>query len=320
MNTEGIYFDVPTVEQAFAFVECLTLTKSTKSGLPEPFKLLKFQKKFIGNILGWKRADGRRLYRKAFLTMARKNGKTQLVAALGLILLMLDDEAMPEVYAAAKTSEQSEKIFEAAAYMVDASEELQEYLTVTPYRREIVCNLNGGKFKALTSDGKAKHGSNPSALLIDELHVWGAREEELYKALTTGRGARKQPLIVFITTAGTDEQSMCYREYSYAKQVLAGKKGIEDPYYYADIYEVPKDADWTDRSLWHLGSPALGEFLNLDIIAEDMEQALRVPSLQNERRQLYLNQWTNTASTWIQLTAWDACSWSPSDPSPAAAA
>lgn len=320
MDLSGIYFDAGSVAIDFAFIESLTLTKSTKSGLPEPFKLLKFQKRFLANVLGWKRPDGRRLYRKAFLTMARKNGKTQLVAAIGLLLLMLDREACPEVYAAAKTAEQSAKIFDAARYMIEDTEGMDEYLHVVPHLKEIRCHHNRGIFRALTSDGKAKHGGNPSALLIDELHVWGTREEELYKALTTGRGARKEPLIVFITTAGTDEYSMCYREYSYAKQVLLGPKGIEDPYYYADIYEVPKDADWTDKALWPLASPALGEFLNLDVIEEDMEQAMRVPSLQADGRQLYLNQWMNSTLVWLPMTNWDACTWNASEPIPATVA
>lgn len=302
----------------FQFIESLTLTKSTKSGQPEPFRLIPFQRKFIGNLLGWKRPDGRRLHRKAYLSVARKNTKTQLVAALGLDLLVLDEEAQPEIYAAAKTGEQSEKIFMAAADMVNAHEELREMLTVVPYRKEIKNRANGGIFRALSSEGKSKHGSNPSAILIDEFHVWGPPEQELYDALTTGRGARKQPLQVIITTAGLDEQSICYREYDYAKRVLSGL--VEDPTYLAMIYEVPKDADWTDESVWSMANPTLGEVVQIDILREDFAKAMAMPSEQTAFRRLYLNQWVNAKSTWIPLTEWDACTWKNSDPIPALAA
>ena len=307
MQTDGIYFDAAGILLDFAFIEGLTLTKSTRSGTPEPFRMMPFQKRFIGNLLGWKRADGRRLYRTGFLTVARKNTKTQTVAALGLDLLVMDDEPYQEIYAAAKTSEQSEKLYLAASEMVMAHEELPDILQVIPYRREIRHRGNGGIFKALSSEGKAKHGSNPSAILYDEFHVWGAREEELRKALRTGRGARRQPLEVYLTTAGVDEYSMCYREYDYAKQVLA--RIVEDPTYFPLIYEVPKDADWTDKSLWPLANPALGVAVNLEILEEDFERALKSPHLQTEFRQLYLNQWVNAKSTWIPLIQWDACSW-----------
>lgn len=307
MNIDEVYFDARDVGEHFTFIESMTLTKSTKSGKPEPFRLLKHAKKFIGNLLGWKRADGTRLYRTGFLTMARKNTKTQTVAGLGLDLLVMDSEQSPEIYAAAKSRDQASELFDAAADMVDAHEELREILRVTRYSKEIYNPLNNGTFKALSSEGKSKHGSNPSALLIDEFHVWGAREEELHKALTTGRGARRQPLTVYITTAGSDENSMCYSEYSYAKDVLSGI--VKDPTYFPLIYEVPKEADWTDKSLWPLANPTLGEVVQWDVLNEDFLKALKVPRLQTAFRQLYLNQWVNAASTWIPLIQWDACSW-----------
>lgn len=314
----GTYFDAASVALDFAFIESLTLTKSTRTGAPEPFRMMPFQRKLIGNLLGWKRKDGRRLYRTGFLTVARKNTKTQTVAALGLDLLVMDPEPYQEIYAAAKTSEQSEKLYLAASEMVMAHEELPDILQVTPYKKEIRNKLNGSLFKALSSEGKAKHGSNPSTILYDEFHVWGAREEELRKALRTGRGARRQPLEVYLTTAGVDEETMCYREYEYAKHVMAGI--IEDPTYFPMIYEVPKDADWADKSLWPLANPALGVSVNLDILEEDFLRALNSPHLQTEFRQLYLNQWVNSKSTWIPLSRWDACSWKDLSPTPAMAA
>jgi phage terminase large subunit-like protein len=309
VEIKGVYFDALEVYDRFSLIESLTLTKSTRSGLPEPFVILPHARKFIGNLFGWKRPDGRRLYRTGFLTMARKNTKTQTCAALGITQLVLDDEQAPEIYCAAKSRDQASELFDAAAEMVNAHDELRDELTITGYLKEIRNPATGGVFKALSSEGKSKHGSNPSTIIFDEFHVWGERERELHKALSTGRGARRQPLKIYITTAGDDEQTMCYAEYTYAKDVLNGI--IQDQTYFPLVYEVPKDADWTDRSLWPLANPTLGQVVQPDILEEDFQKALKRPHLQTEFRQLYLNQWVNAASTWIPLIQWDQCKWEP---------
>src|ERR1035441_7609563 len=182
---DGAYFDANEVEMDIAFIESLTLTKSTKSGRPEPFKLLEVHKKLITNLYGWKRKDGRRLYRKCYFSTARKNAKTQIAAAIGLLMLAFDLEAQPEIYIAAKGLEQSTKVFEAACDMIHQSEELSAILNIKDYKKEIINEATGGKLKSLTSDGKAKHGSNPSCLIIDEFHVWDEYDRELYDALNT---------------------------------------------------------------------------------------------------------------------------------------
>lgn len=305
----GTYFDAASVALDFAFIESLTLTKSTRSGRPEPFRLLPFQKRFIGNLLGWKRIDHTRLYRRGLLSMGRKNGKTQVTAAIGLDLLVMDGEAEAEIYAAAKTSEQSSKIFEAAAGMVNASEELSEILRVISYRKEIINKITGGIFRALTAEGKAKHGSNPSAVLFDELHVFGSREQELYDALTSGSGARLQPLEIIISTAGINEETLYGREIEHARRVLNGL--VEDPEYLAMIFEVPKDADWTDEANWFLANPGLGEMLRIEYLRTKFTKAMNSPTEQTAFRRLFLNQWVNSATNWIPLQKWDACKWTP---------
>jgi phage terminase large subunit-like protein len=314
MNLDGIYFDAGSVALDCAFIESLVLTKSTKSGQPEQFRLLPPHRKLICNLLGWKRADGTRLYRRAYFSPARKNAKTQVAAALGLDLLVMDTEAEPEIYAAAKTAEQSSMVFKAAASMVRASEELSDLLAITDYRREIRNRGTGGVFTALTADGKAKHGSNPSAVIIDEFHVWGTAEQELYDALTSGSGARRQPLFLIITTAGLDEQSMCGVEYEYACRVRDGI--IEDATYLPMIYELPKDADWTDETLWHLPNPTIGEIVSLDYLREECERAKKKPAEQVKFRRLNCNQWINSSAIWIPRIQWDDCSWNGSSPIP----
>lgn len=302
----GIYFDATEVRLAFQFIESLTLTKSTKSGGPEPFRLLPFQKKLLANLLGWKRANGSRLYRKSYFSVARKNAKTQTLAALALYLLVCDDEAQPEIYMAAANNDQSSRCYSAAFDMVEAHEELSEILdTSKAYRYEIRNRHNGGLLRALSGEKRGKHGKNPSAVIIDELHEWSAGQEDLYDALTTGSQARRQPLELVITTAGVDEQSLCYRKYEYAQRVL--KREVEDKTFFPLIYELPKDSDWTDESLWNLANPSLGEIVQAEILREDKQIALASPAEQNKFRRFNLNQWVNASDQWIPLHEWDAC-------------
>jgi len=300
---EGAYFDPRPLQKLEEFASTLELTKSTKSGRPETFSLLPHARKFFGNLLGWKREDGTRLYRKAYWSMARKNTKTQNLALLGLDLLLFDEEAQPEIYIAATEVEQAGECYEAARDMVRSNPELDDFLVLTDYRKTIYCPANGGTLQALSSKGKTKHGSNPSALIFDELHAWGPEHQELYDALTTGRGARRQPLRIAITTAGTEENSICGREYAYARRILNGQ--VKDPTYYTDIYELPKDADWCDESLWHLANPALDKVVSRQFLREERDEALNSPHKQNTFRRLYLNQWTESAEQWIPLHVWD---------------
>jgi phage terminase large subunit-like protein len=300
---DTVYFDTG-VELDLQFIESLTLTK-TRSGRPEPFVLMDFQRRFVANLLGWKRADGSRLYRKAFFSTARKNAKTQTAAAIALNMLVVDNEPSPEIFIASKTRDQSTFCFSAAADMVRAHDELDSMLDIIPYAREIRNRRNNGVLKALSSEGKAKHGSSPSCVIFDELHVWGPAEDELYTALTTGSGARRQPLFIVITTAGNDEYSLCFREYEYAKRILNGT--VEDPTYFPQIHELPPEVDWTDEINWPLANPGLGTVLQIDSLREDFKKAVAMPSEQNKFRQLNLNQWMKATSDWIPVQKWDAC-------------
>lgn len=311
MEADGIYFDAG-VQLDCDFIESLTLTKSTKSGGPESFQLLPPHRKIVVNLLGWKRADGSRLYRRAYISFARKNAKTQIAAATGLTLLVLDPEAGQEIYIAARDRDQAGICFEAAAAMVRASSELDfdqgGFLRVTNYTKTIRNENTGGILRALSSDGKGKHGFNPSTVIIDEFHVWGAPEQELYDALTSGSVARRQPLTIIITTAGIDEYTLCGREYEYARKVRDGL--ITDPTYLPLIYELPKDADWTDETFWHLANPTLGDIVTMQALRELCEKAKTMGGAEQTKfRRLNCNQWLNTADIWIPAIQWDGCSW-----------
>lgn len=295
------------VERAIKFFGQLVLTKSTKSGHPERMRLLAVHRELVSLLLGWYRdEDGTRQYRNCYFSVARKNAKTQIAAALALYLL-LSEKAQPEVYIAAKDGDQAALCYTAAADMVRASRNFGDYFDIVPYRKEIKCFHNGGKMKALSSEGASKHGLNPSAVIFDELHAWGEPEQELYDALTTGSVARPQPLKLVITTAGISEHSLCGREYAYACQVRDGV--VQDPAYLPFIFELPRDADWTDESLWHLANPTLGDIVTVQALREARDRAQKTPSEQIKFRRLHCNQWVNSEAPWVALETWDACEW-----------
>ena len=300
-----VFYDQRAVNIACEFAESMVLTKSTKSGRPEKLTLLPHTRKLLANLYGWRRDVGVRLIRKVYFGLGRKNAKTQIAALIALLELFLTDEMSPEIYMAAKDRDQASVCFQAAADMINAHDELRELAIITPSRKTIHNPVNNGLIKALSSEGRSKHGLNPSVVIFDELHAWTPAEQELYDALTTGSGARKNPLQIITTTAGTEQQSICYREYEYAQRVAAGI--VEDPTYLPLIYEVPADADWTDESLWSLANPALGSILSLADLREHRDKALEQPSEQNKFRRLYLNQWVNAETQWISLKEWDAC-------------
>ncbi|MCG3778039.1 MAG: hypothetical protein JW388_0745 [Nitrospira sp.] len=306
MQNETPYFDYEAVAIAEGFIATLMLSKSTKSGEPEPFELLPHSRRLIANLIGWKRPDGRRMYRKAFASMGRKQAKTQTAAALVLCEFFLGREAKQEIYMAATDVEQAAICFGAVYDMIVSAPALLALCDVTLSKRQIVHKETGSIIRVLSSDGKRKHGFNPSMVVFDELHAWGTAQQELYAALTTGSKSRKEPLRVIITTAGSDRESICYREYEYAKRLLAGE--IEDSSYFPMIYEVPPEADWTDKALWPLALPLLSSgHHSLADYEEDFVQAQANPSLQNQFRRLYTNQWTSSETQWIPIQEWDAC-------------
>jgi phage terminase large subunit-like protein len=305
-DSQHSYFDAEAVAVAELFISTLTLTKSTRSGAPEPFELLPHSRKLIANLFGWKRADGLRQYRKAFFTLGRKQAKTQTAAAVVLCEFFLNPEPKQEIYMAATDVPQATICFEAVYDMIVASPDLEALCTITASARKIKHKETGSIIRVLSGEGKGKHGYNPSMVVFDELHEWGAAQAELYVALTTGGKSRKQPLQLIITTAGSNQETICYREYEYARRILSGE--VTNDSYFPLIYEVPSDADWTDQSLWPLSLPLLqtGHHSLADYQAE-FDEAMARPSEQNKFRRMYLNQWTSSETQWIPMHEWDAC-------------
>lgn len=253
-------------------------------------------------IFGWVDTDNLRRFRKAFIEIPKKNGKTQLIAGLALYMLLGDGEPGAEVYVAAADREQARILFSAAKSMVESHPALSKRLTV--YRNQIVRNDDPTAFfQVLSAEAASKHGPNIHCLIIDELHAQGDRE--LFEALTRGIIARRQPLIILITTAGDDTESICYEEYEYAKRVLSGT--IPDERHLPVIFEAGPKEDWTDPAVLARVNPAVGTTIQLDALLEAAQQATNEPRKRNDFLRYHTNRWTQQATAWIPIEWWDAC-------------
>jgi phage terminase large subunit-like protein len=286
-------------ERAVRFFNNLTHTGDYAG---EPFKLRPWQEAPIRQLFGTLRPDGTRQYRTTFWAFPRKQGKTEVVAGGGLYLMMGQGRPNQRIYTAAGDAKQASLIFKAACDMIRADPELEDRTVIYEGYKRIDFPAGDSSLEVLSSVPKSKHGLGPTGVLIDEMHCV---EEELVNVLTTGFGARRDPLTWYITTAGWNRHSICFDEWQYAIQVRDGI--VDDPTYLPVIYAADPEDDWREEATWRKAMPALGDFCSIDFIRDECRKAIERPRFENTFRQLYLNQWTEQATRWLSLEAWDAC-------------
>lgn len=280
----------------------LTHTKGPFAG--QPFNLRPWQEKqIIRPLFSINRETGRRQYRTCLLMMPRKNGKTELCAALAIDGLLFDGEVGAEVYSAAADKEQAAICFHVAAQMIRNDAELYAACEIIDSQKRIVHRNSGSVYRAISAEAYSKHGYNASRVIYDELHA--AQTRELWDVLASSMGARAQPLLMAISTAGFDRHSILWELYQHALRVK--ETPSLDPTFLPIIYEAPIDADWTDENVWRAANPAADDFRSLEELRVACARAREIPAQENAFRRLYLNQWTEQASRWIPLEAWDAC-------------
>jgi phage terminase large subunit-like protein len=263
--------------------------------------------RIIRPVFGLLRPDGTRLIRTVFVEIPRKNGKSLLASGVALKLLFADAEMGAEIYSAAVDKEQAGIVFGVASDMVDLEPRLNARAQI--YRgnnRRIVATRSRGFYRVVSADARRSHGFNSHGVIGDELHAWpGDYTGSLLEVLATSTGSRRQPLIFLITTAGFDQESLCYREYRRAKQVESGV--LEAPNYLPVIYEPRDPAAWLEESTWHEANPGLGTSISLEYFRESAARARETPADENAFKRLHLNIWTEQRIRWIPIEAWDAC-------------
>lgn len=296
-------------DHAVRFINALTHVKDKWAG--QSFVLRPWQEAIVRNLFGTMRADDptRRAYRTCYIEVPRKNGKSEIAAAFALYGLIGEKLQGAEVYSAAADREQAALVFNVAAQMVRNDPVLASRLKIIDSQKRIVDHKTGSFYRAISAEAYSKHGFNASMVIYDELHA--APNRELWDVLTTSMGARHEPLVIAITTAGFDRQSICWEQHDYARRLLLGE--THDPAFYPVIFAAPDDADWTDENVWRACNPALEDFRDIEEMRALAHKAKAIPALQNTFRRLYLNQWTEQAERFIDMNSWLRCQSLPSD-------
>lgn len=291
----------PAAERVVGFINNLQHTKGQFAR--QPFNLRPWQVEIVRNLFRVNPRTNLRQYRTSLLMLPRKNGKSELAAAIALYGLLGDCEIGAEVYSAAADRDQAALVFNVAAEMVRQDKELMAVCEIVDSQKRIVHRKSGSVYRAISSEAYTKHGFNASMVIYDELHA--APNRELWDVLTTSMGARTQPLVFAISTAGYDRHSILWEMYDHALKV---KENPDlDPTFLPILYEMSKDADWTDEKEWHKCNPALGDFRSLEDMRVMAARAKSIPAQENTFRRLYTNQWTEQAERWMPMPLWDAC-------------
>ena len=289
-------------DYAVNFIECLCHTKGTWAG--KPFELIDWQERIIRDIFGTIKPNGYRQFTTAYVEIPKKMGKSELAAAVALLLTCGDGEERAEVYGCAADRQQATIVFDVAADMVRMCPALNRRVKILASQKRIVYQPTNSFYQVLSAEAYSKHGFNIHGVVFDELHTQPNRK--LFDVMTKGSGdARMQPLYFLITTAGTDTNSICYETHQKAKDILEGRK--IDPTFYPVIYGADEEDDWTDPEVGKKANPSLGITVGIDKVQAACESAQQNPAEENAFRQLRLNQWVKQAIRWMPMDKWDAC-------------
>lgn len=295
-------YDKSAADYAVAFIENLCHTKGTWAG--KPFELIDWQEQIIRDLFGTLKPNGYRQFNTAYIEIPKKQGKSELAAAVALLLTCGDGEERAEVYGCAADRQQATIVFDVAADMVRMCPALSKRVKILASQKRLIYTPTNSFYQVLSAEAYSKHGFNIHGVVFDELHTQPNRK--LFDVMTKGSGdARMQPLYFLITTAGTDTHSICYETHQKAKDIIEGRK--IDPTFYPVIYGADESDDWTDPKVWKKANPSLDITVGIDKVKAACESAKQNPGEENAFRQLRLNQWVKQAVRWMPMEKWDKC-------------
>jgi phage terminase large subunit-like protein len=315
----GLWFDKSAGQHVIDFVQTFCIPPNDT----EPMKLLPWQQGWLYILYGWMRADGSRRFRRAFLEVAKKQGKTGLAAALCLYHLVADGEQSARVFIAATTGKQARTCMTEAVLMLNRSPELLEVIHKSGGKTDdkqvlaLYVPDTGSRLSCLSRDAASEDGAVVSAAVLDELHHW-KKGSNLYSILRMGGDTRRQPMLIEITTAGSSAggTSPCWDEHEYGKKILSGGKKdefgetglLEDDEVMPFIFCMDKDDNWEDASNWIKANPSLGVLVQMESIINQYKEAKGKPSSLGDFKRFRLNMWSeNAAEPAIEIESWDAC-------------
>ena len=298
-KAEDSIYDKDAADFAVMFIESLCHTKGTWAG--KKFELIDWQEQIIRDLFGTLKPNGYRQFNTAYVEIPKKQGKSELAAAVALLLCCGDGEERAEVYGCAADRQQATIVFDDMVRMCPA---LNKRVKILASQKRIIYTPTNSFYQVLSAEAYSKHGFNIHGVVFDELHTQPNRK--LFDVMTKGSGdARMQPLYFLITTAGTDTNSICYETHQKAKDILEGRK--IDTTFYPVIYGADESDDWTDPRVWRKANPSLDITVGIDKVEAACNSAKQNPSEENSFRQLRLNQWVKQAVRWMPMEKWDAC-------------
>lgn len=311
-TTDGrYYFDMRSADDATDFFPDL-LRHHMGEFAGKPFVLMEYQAKLLSRpLFGWKRAsDGLRRFRKVFAFIPKGGGKSPWAAGTGVYMARCDGEMAAEVYALANDRTQARTVHTNAKYMVEDAPLLAEGSKIL--NDSIYWEDTRSMYVVLSSDASSAHGKRPHCIIVDELHGFvGDRDRELFEALKKSLIKRRQPVLIMISHAGTDDESLCFEEYRYAKALVSGE--IEDDSCVPVVFEATPEDDWTSPAVHARVNPGYGVTVKPDAVEMECVEAQNEPRKRNDFLRYHLNRWVNQATAWIPVDWWDACEPAPVD-------
>lgn len=300
---EGFYVDEEAGEYACDFIETFCKQSKGRQWAGQPIELLDWQRDLIMRLFGWKRPDGRRRFRRCYCEVAKKNGKSTLIAGLALLMLLADGEGAPEIYLNACDRGQASIIFDESARMVKSSPDLASRLEIVDSKKRIVWPEGNGVIIANSAEAPNKDGLNPSTTIFDELHR--QPDFDLWDIFEYASSAREQPLTISITTAGESEDGVWFEQREYSERVNRGE--IQDLTHLGVIYRALPSDDVDDPETWRKANPSLGVTISEEDFARELQEAKETPRKLAGFLRLRLNIVASSDVRFITPEAWEEC-------------
>jgi phage terminase large subunit-like protein len=298
---KGYFYDVDRAEKGCAFIEKLPHTKGKWAAKRQKLILEPWQKFIVCNLFGWVDAAGLRRYRKAYLKVPRKNGKSALVAGIGHYMFSKDGEFGAEVYCGATTEKQAWEVFGPARLMAQRTPDYVEHFGIEVNAKNLNILENGSKFEPLI--GKPGDGSSPSCAIADEYHEHDT--DDFVSTMETGMGAREQPLLLAITTAGFNIAGPCYDMELECKKLL--NKVFDDERLFCIIYGIDEGDDWTSPEILKKANPNFDVSVSGEFLLAQQREAVRNSLKQSAFRRKHLNEWVGAHTAWANMDKLKRC-------------
>lgn len=298
-------FDASKAERACNFIETLVHVKGRWAVAKDKhIRLEPWQCFIVCMLFGWvRKRDGLRRFREAYIEVPRKNGKSLLAAAIGLYMLLSDGEHGAEVYSGATTEKQAWEVFTPARQMLLRTPYLAAHYGATVGAKNLHVEDVASKFEPLI--GNPGDGSSPHCAIVDEYHEH--QTDRLHDTMMTGMGARSQPLLLAITTAGSSIEGPCYQKRTQAIRILSQAEGFINEEFFTVIYTIDQGDDWQDFATWRKANPNIDVSVSEEFLMSRHRDAMQLVGRRNAILTKNLNVWQSVGTAWCDLPAWDRC-------------